>query len=184
MSEMIVWAEPIERGDLRLANSDIGDALAWFKDKTKQEPRLIVLHPSNEHFAEEVGDGVKVAYLGGVLKGEVWLSAEDTFGSESQDIEKATDAKISPFITQPIEIDEKTPKLKKSILNPTNVSMDNFRARGRPTSYKKRPVPNDQIKQLSEQGMGARAIASKLKREKDIVVSYKTIQRILSGERK
>lgn len=37
---------------------------------------------------------------------------------------------------------------------------------------------------LHQLGKGSKAIASQLKREQSIVVSYKTIQRILSGERK
>lgn len=47
MSEMIVWAEPIERGDLRLVGGDTKESLAWFKDKASQQPKLIILNPRN-----------------------------------------------------------------------------------------------------------------------------------------
>ncbi len=77
-----------------------------------------------------------------------------------------------------------SPKTKKSTLNSTNAKVDNFGSRGRPKVYKKRPLPDEEIKQLHQQGMGAKAIASQLKRELGIIVSYKTIQRVLSGERK
>jgi len=49
---------------------------------------------------------------------------------------------------------------------------------------KHKKLPEDLIGQLSAEGMGPKAIASKLKRELGIDVSYKTIQRLLSGERK
>jgi len=87
---------------------------------------------------------------------------------------------LSPHIQIPID-EQKT---KKSILNSPSPTMDNFRPRSRPETYKKRPLPEEQIKQLHEEGMGAVAISTQLKREQGIDVSYKTIQRILSGERK
>jgi len=49
--------------------------------------------------------------------------------------------------------------------------------------YKKKNLPEDYIRQLADDGMGSKAIATKLETEHDIAVSYKTIQRILSSER-
>ena len=83
-----------------------------------------------------------------------------------------------------IEKDTTKEKTKKSTLNQTSAKVDNFNPRGRPKVYKKRSLPEDKIKHLHQQGMGAKAIASQLKRECGIIVSYKTIQRVLSGERK
>jgi len=83
-----------------------------------------------------------------------------------------------------IEKDTTKEKTKKSTLNPNSVKVDKFNPRGRPKMYKKRSLPKDKIKHLHQQGMGAKAIAGQLKRELEIIVSYKTIQRILSGERK
>ena len=48
---------------------------------------------------------------------------------------------------------------------------------------RKKELPDDKIKQLHRDGIGAKAIATHLKREQGIDVSYKTIQRLLSGER-
>ncbi len=48
---------------------------------------------------------------------------------------------------------------------------------------KHRVLPEDLIRSLAADGMGSKAIVSKLKAEQGIVVSYKTIQRVLSGER-
>lgn len=74
-------------------------------------------------------------------------------------------------------------KTKLSTLEQGKITVDNFRPRGRPKTYKKRSLPGDKIKQLHKEGMGAKAIATQLKREQGMVVSYKTIQRVLSGER-
>ena len=49
---------------------------------------------------------------------------------------------------------------------------------------KHKPLPEDVIRRLSVEGMGSKAIAAKLKTELGIDISYKTIQRLLSGERK
>ena len=48
---------------------------------------------------------------------------------------------------------------------------------------KHRVLPEDLIRSLAAEGMGSKAIASKLKAERGIDVSYKTVQRVLSGER-
>ena len=72
---------------------------------------------------------------------------------------------------------------KMSTLNEPPVIVDNFRPRGRPKYYKKRELPEELIRQLHSQGMGSKAIASSLKARQSVVVSYKTIQRILKGER-
>ena len=48
---------------------------------------------------------------------------------------------------------------------------------------KQKALPQELIKQWSGEGMGSKAIASKLSNELGIKVSYKTIQRLLSGER-
>ena len=44
-------------------------------------------------------------------------------------------------------------------------------------------LPDYEIKQLHNNGMGSKAIAAQLKREHGIDVSYKTVQRVLSGEK-
>ena len=48
---------------------------------------------------------------------------------------------------------------------------------------KQKPLPQELIEQWAGEGMGSKAIASKLNNELGIKVSYKTIQRLLSGER-
>ena len=72
---------------------------------------------------------------------------------------------------------------KMSTLNESPVTVDNFRPRGRPKHYKKRELPVELIRRLYGEGMESRAIASRLKAEQGIKISYKTIQRVLSEER-
>jgi hypothetical protein len=48
---------------------------------------------------------------------------------------------------------------------------------------KQKALPQELITQWAGQGMGSRVIALKLNNELGIKVSYKTIQRLLSGER-
>ena len=48
---------------------------------------------------------------------------------------------------------------------------------------KQKALPQELISQWAGEGMGSKAIASKLNNELGIKVSYKTIQRLLSGER-
>ena len=64
-----------------------------------------------------------------------------------------------------------------------DIKVDIFRPRGRAKIYKKRQLPENKIKQLHSQGVGSKVIASKPKVEQGINVSYKTIQKVLLGER-
>lgn len=84
-----------------------------------------------------------------------------------------------------VDMDTGEEKTKMSTSNENIVTVDNFVPRGRPKTYKKRELPEELIKQLhnNDEGLGSKAIASKLKAEQGIDVSYKTIQRILAGQR-
>ena len=174
---VIVWAEPTERTHLHLLSGDIKRACEWFEDITGQEPKMIVLNPKNEHLAEEADEGKKVNYSEGCLFWEIWLAIDDNFIASSQRTEsegkgpKAQDHSRIPY-TKMLPINEDL-----AIVN-------NLGARGRSKTYKKRELPEGLIKQLNREGLGLKAIASRLKREKGIKVSHMTIQRVLSGERK
>ena len=73
-------------------------------------------------------------------------------------------------------------KTKMSTSNENNATVDNFRPTGRLKTYKKRELPEELIMQLHSDGMGSKAIATRLK-DRGIDVSYKTIQRVLAGQR-
>lgn len=49
---------------------------------------------------------------------------------------------------------------------------------------KYKQLPEGFIKQLATEGLGSKAITTRLRKERGVTVSYKTIQRVLSGERK
>lgn len=49
--------------------------------------------------------------------------------------------------------------------------------------YRKKELPQGLIRQLADDGIGARAIATRLKKAHALDVSYKTVERVLSGER-
>jgi len=87
MPDALVWAEPLSRGDLKLAPGDIPDSIDWFKEKTGQAPKLITLCPKNEKFAREIPEGISVEYCDGMFRGEVWLSGD---GGQKPISEKAT----------------------------------------------------------------------------------------------
>jgi hypothetical protein len=70
-----------------------------------------------------------------------------------------------------------------STLKEEKFTADIIRPRTGKRGPKKKELPDDEIKQLHEDGMGARAIATRPKREQGIKVSYRTIQRLLSDER-
>jgi len=70
-------------------------------------------------------------------------------------------------------------KIEVDIINPPDAIRTSTK-RG----PKHRQLPEDLIRQLASEGMGSKVIAARLKAEHGIIVSYKTIQRILSGERK
>lgn len=68
-------------------------------------------------------------------------------------------------------------KFEVDIIQPTVAS----RVSGK-RGPKHRQLPEDLIRQLNDEGMGARAIASELKAH-GIEISYKTVQRIVTGQR-
>ena len=70
-------------------------------------------------------------------------------------------------------------KFGVDIINPVDATKT-----GAKRGPKHKALPVELIKQWAGEGMGSKAIAAKLKAEQYIGVSYKTIQRLLSGESK
>jgi len=94
------------------------------------------------------------------------------------------DGKIDALLDAGIQNHMREEITKLSTSNLTDLTVDNFSPRGRPKTYKKKELPEGIIKQLHNKGQGSKAITTKLKTELGIDVSYKTIQRVLAGERK
>jgi hypothetical protein len=79
--------------------------------------------------------------------------------------------------------DEDTPTpipRNMSTLKDEKSTVDIIRPRMGKRGPKKKELPYDEIEQLYQDGMGAKAIATQLKRKRGIKVSYKTIQRLLA----
>ena len=78
--------------------------------------------------------------------------------------------------------------LNMSTVNGKNSKVDIFEpsvakvTRGK-RGPKQKPLPQELIKQWAGEDMGSKAIATRLKADTGVTVSYKTIQRLLSGKR-
>jgi hypothetical protein len=73
--------------------------------------------------------------------------------------------------------------LNMSTLESTKSTVDIIRPRVGKRGPKKIELPEGRIKEMSRAGMGSKAIAGRLKAEFGIHISYKTIQRLLGGQR-
>ena len=71
-----------------------------------------------------------------------------------------------------------------STLESEKYTVDKIKSRTETRGRKAVILPEDLIRQLSDTGMGSKMITARLKVEHAIHVSYKTIQRVLKGERK
>ena len=169
---MTVWAEGIERGG-KLTGGDVKEAIAWYKEKTGREVKLIILNPKNEHLVKEA-NGIQVEYKMGCLAWEVWLSVE------------AVQSKSGDPKAQSIE---SPAEKEKEVLLHTN--SDNAQAYQNPThdppilNFGGRPpkdIPIQLIHKLRKQGMAIKPIVQELKKQGHSI-SAMTISRVLSGER-
>jgi hypothetical protein len=154
----------------KLQADDINEAIAFYKEITGHDPVQITLHPKNEALAP---DGFKVEYLGGVLANEVWMAARQITKSKTSLENKKVVAQQGQEIMSTLEDEKPTVDIIQSVTPITTNEMK----RG----PKHRQLPDDSIRQWASEGAGSKAIASKLKAEHGITISYKTIQRRLKG---
>ena len=175
---MLTWCEPMLRGNLKLVPGDIRAGLAWFKETTGRDTRLIVLHPKNERYAKEVPEGIAVEFLGGCLAWEVWLSAADK-------ITKAPDGNLGG--EKPQGVVGYTPRIM-AIPNPQKNSIAIIKPSvGKVTREKRgpkqKPLPVELIIKWAGEGMGSQAITTRLKNELGIDIGFRTVARVIKGER-
>ena len=237
----LTWCEPLVRGDLRLANGDILDAIAWFKEQTGRDPGVICLSAKNEKFVAEVPEGIDVEFTGGVLRWEVWLgpvpmakphqyfdaqrdrefteagthfwcqthlsavpiskrSPDDRYCKECYN-RLLEEASLLPSNKRPKWVPRTKIGGKKAIPVPQDTVLNMHTVNGEKSEVciiqppvrkvtrekrrgpKHRDLPEDLIRQWDSEGIGSKAIATRLKRELDIKVHYSTIQRLLVGQR-
>ena len=114
-----------------------------------------------------------------VIEYEYLLLADKSHAKRYQPVKP--EANLGAIESPNIDMDTGEEETKMSTLNCPSSTVDKFRPRGRPKTYKKRELPEELIKQLSQE-MGSKAIVTEL-RNRGINVSYKTIQRLLTGQR-
>jgi len=90
-------------------------------------------------------------------------------------------SKINTGITEDVVLNMSTLNDKKSEVDIFKPSVGKVTREKRGPKHK--ALPHELIKHWAGEGMGSKAIASKLNSELGINVSYKTIQRTLAGER-
>ena len=99
-----------------------------------------------------------------------WIPKPQKAGGKQYPVSGVGDRIMSTLSNQKSEVD---------IIHPPDVTRTPPK---RGPKYKALPI--DLIMQWASESMGSKAIAARLKGELGIIVSYKTIQRVLKGERK
>lgn len=179
----LIWAEPFDRGDLKLGPGDIKEAVNRFKEQTGHNLGLIMLCPKNERFAEEIPEGIEVDYRGGILKGEVWMSPEKSWGEVSLTsksggfFEKQGVMDGSTIFATVNEKNFEVAKIKSQPLKTTMQKKTETRGR------KPLKLPERQILAMSSAGMGSKQIAARLKDKYSIKVSFRTVASVISCKR-
>ena len=102
-------------------------------------------------------------------KRPAWIPKRKTAPKKQYQVSQVGGRNMSTLESKKVEVD----------IIPPSVSSVKASKRG----PKHRRLPEALIKQLAGKGMGSKAIATRLSSEHGITVSYKTIQRLLAGER-
>lgn len=179
--EVIVWAKPSERTHLKLMSGDIEKASECFKNKTGEAPKMIALNPKNEHLAGEADENIKVNYSKGCLLWEIWLSGEDNFRASKPFNQVGIEGEKAQTIAGYLPNQMSTLNDNNSKVDISKVSVASGGTKSTRKKYKE--LPEDFIKQLADKDMGSKAIATQLRIERGVKVSYKTIQRLLAEQR-
>ena len=173
----LVWTEPIERGDLKLAPGDINESITWFKEKAGIDPQLIMLCPKNKAFAGEIPDTIDVIFLGGVLRGEIFLSASKNWGAHQTLQTPPETTKSKSGVTK---IQDPAPDAKTVFV--TQGPPVKIRRRVNGGGRKKIKLPERKILAWASVDMSPKNIAAKLRDKNIIDVSAGTIRNFLKSK--
>lgn len=172
----IVFAE---LDGLKLQADHLDQALALFKREHHAAPAVLGIanHKGNDAIiAEAKGRGFTVIHeLGGILAFEVWMFQEPPLDRKipTEGLFLATTK------NGPIPSCQKSDEYLETLEGDGSLEIALSKTlRGRP----KLDVPVAEIKRLGEQRLGSKAIAGQLKAE-GYSVSFRTVARVLSGER-
>jgi hypothetical protein len=172
---------------LRLLPNDLGQALTVFRQQYGREPAVIGIANCGDNraiIAEARQRGFTVIHEPkGMLAFEIWMYSEISGAPITTDREIATEDRIlattksDPFPS--CQKSEGVSRYPSDGLSPfIALSERPKKLRGRPKS----DVSADEIQKLRSRGLGAKAIASQL-RAKGYSISFRTVHRILTGER-
>lgn len=170
---------------LRLEPDDLQEAMGAFEEKFKRKLAAIGLHKDVigkvKSAAQELG--ITVLHPKGMLAFEVWMYPELPRKSKSLHGEIPSDGRILATTKfDPFPSCQKCDKVSRYLsvgLSPSTALSARPKAqRGRP----KLALPVEKIKRRGKRGLGAKAIARQLKAE-GYSVSFRTVHRILTGER-
>jgi len=176
-----IWIE-LREPKMDLLPGDIDQAIQWFNEEIGTMPKLVLLNPKCQHLAGEAPEDITVEISGMPLAHEIMMATCSALITP----EKTPPLKIGP--EKPLLISDDLQTIMSTINDRKNRSGHNSPAGPQQNTIGKRgpkfrdDIPLDLIDELSRQDNGPRAIASILKGQ-GIIVSYKTIQRILAGQR-
>lgn len=72
----LVYCESMNRQSPKIVSLDIKNAIAWYAERTGDQPKVICLNPKIAGKVN-VPDNIQVITKGGCLAFEVWLMAEE-----------------------------------------------------------------------------------------------------------
>ena len=196
----IAWStfcESIERFDPRVTAADIQPTIARYIEVTGRPPKFMALNPKSAA-SLPVPDGIEVRAIGGCCQWEVWLADTDPETAPRQDVVTPSAARRSSPAAPPgataMPDSVRAASCGVSSADPSNTTPVNY-VHSKPPKHakgvknkkapvttrrgpKSRALPVERIRQLAFNGMGSKAIATRLRGE-GLSVSYKTVQRRL-----
>jgi hypothetical protein len=172
---------------LRLLPNDLHQALTVFRQQYGREPAVIGIANRRDNqtiIAEARQRGFTVIHEPkGMLAFEIWMYSEISGAPITTDREIATEDRIlATTKSDPFPSCQKSERVSRY---PSDVLSPFMALSERPKKLKGRPkieAPVAKIKRLGKRGLGAKAIASRLKTE-GYSISFRTVYRILMGER-
>ena len=169
-----VYCEPINRqggkGIANITEADIPKAIDWYQANTGQVPKFIALHPSRAGLVDKVPEGIEARFIGGCLAWEIWLSQHQNLSPLKEECMLGDSGGIMSTVADK--------KFTVDIIQPSVTTTTREKRRG----PKHKELPAEKIARWAGEGMGSKTIAAKLKVE-GVTISYKTIQRLLAGQR-
>lgn len=172
---------------LRLLPNDLHQALTVFRQQYGREPAVIGIANRGDNqtiIAEARQRGFTVIHEPkGMLAFEIWMYSEISGAPITTDREIAIEDRIlATTKSDPFPSCQKSEGVSQPLLDDLSpfmaLSKKPKTPRGRPRS----DAPVAEIKRLDKRGLRAKAIASQL-RAKGYSISFRTVHRILTGER-